>query len=187
AFGETLYLFPRWRRLFEKCATYVNLSISGERFGIPPNVYIILTSSSIDERVLYSIMPLFRVIYFQTPYSRLFEHIEDKQLAGALEKALKKINAGLGEGFKIDPWLFIREMKCSPKNQVQTVKEIFAEQVFPLIVLIGEKIANRIKDILKQGENILAQHSILSMDENAFVSFLEQIASDEEWRTSYQY
>ena len=190
AFGGILSLFPLYRRLFQPGETIINLINSGETFGIPPNLFIIATATTWKEYMdLYSVYSLFRIIYVHSPMSILLQYIEDKRLGHALISALTKINSLLDSNTKVGPWLFIREIySVPPEKQTKAIKEIFAEKFYPMLSVGAKNVSSIINRYFQNDKrDIPLQQKILSLDDDEFISFLEQIDSEmEDVRSSYQ-
>ena len=125
-----------------------------------------------------------------TPMEVLRQYIDNKKLADALVSAMNKINHALGERTEIGPWLFIREIhQTPPEKQCRVIKEVFAEQLCPMLFAISRNAMKLLTHYFKNDErHIPLQQKILTMEDEEFISFLEQLDSEkEDYRTSYQY
>jgi 5-methylcytosine-specific restriction protein B len=131
-FGELITLIEEDKRLGNAEALEVTLPYSKEKFGVPPNLYIIGTMNTADRSIEALDTALRRRFCFEEMYPRYNLPELDKEIAGVyLKDLLKKINDRIEK--LLDKDHMIGHSYFMSINNIKDLKAVFQNKVIPLL------------------------------------------------------
>ncbi len=168
-FGELLTLIEKTKRLgYKDCVSSI-LPYSGERFAVPPNLYIIGTMNSTDRSIALIDLALrrrFAFVHIDADPQKLEDvEIDGLKISTILEKLNDKINSKKGKDFKIGHayFLSIKDMPDEAQRKDEFVR-IWNLKIIPLLEELFYGQEDELSNIL--GSNITAHGKIREIKTN---------------------
>ena len=145
-FGELITLLEADKRLSAENESIVTLPYSKEKFGVPPNLYIIATMNTADRSIALIDVALrrrFGFIELMPDYELLEKRLlsgEDsaKEVKKLTIEVLKSMNEKIKQLYDRDHQIghsyFLRLEKCNSKKEaIRILKEIWYYEIIPLL------------------------------------------------------
>lgn len=194
-FGELITLLESDKRLFAENEIVATLPYSKQRFGVPPNLYIIGTMNTADRSIALIDVALRRRFGFLelTPeYQTLIERLlsesnearEIKELAIKVLKAMnEKIRKLYDRDHQIGHSYFLRLEKTNSREEaIKTLKEIWFYEILPLIQEYfydsPEKLKEVLEDFVEVENDSYEFKKTLDFDDEKFLLALGGLASE---------
>jgi 5-methylcytosine-specific restriction protein B len=152
-FGELITLIEDDKRLGERNALELRLSYSGDKFGVPPNLYIVGTMNTADRSIALLDLALRRRFSFVevTPDPSLLDSIAGINLAELLKKLNEKIELLLDRDHRIGHSYFMKATNASElhfawyRRVLPLLQEYFYNDSERLYALLGDSFMKRIE------------------------------------------
>ncbi len=127
--GELITLVEKDKRLDNKEQLKITLPYSGERFGVPNNLYIIGTMNTADRSIAFLDTALRRRFAFnkKDPQPEILENVGGINLSKMLSTMNNKICKELDKGHRIGHSYFINV------NNIEELAEVFRVSICPLL------------------------------------------------------
>lgn len=177
-FGETITLFEHDKRIGKENETIVRLPHSGDRFGIPPNVFVIGTMNTADRSIALvdaALRRRFRFVHFPPSIDLLCETYGFHDIAGARSAASSDNNSArqllaisicalevlndqiraspdLGRGKQLGHTTLLGiDTDQAPEVQIQAILDRWKYEIMPMLEEYYFGQFDRINDELFQG------------------------------------
>lgn len=179
-FGELITLIEEDKRLGAPHEVTITLPYSGQKFGVPSNLYVIGTMNSVDRSIALVDMALRRRFDFIAirPDSSLIsdDGIKEFSVRSVFEKLNNKISVILGTEYQIGHSYFMEKNSSS----IQSFKKVWFGNILPLLQEYlfddWDKLQALVGDFVKKTE--VKELENLSLPKFSFGSFVENNIPD---------
>lgn len=182
-FGELITLLEANKRLGEPDEIQTTLPYSKEKFGIPPNLYIIGTMNTSDKSIAHLDIALRRRFGFVEMLPSYDENIIQNE---ACRKLLKKLNDRIEILLDKDHLIghsFFMGVDKEDEDKDQKIEQIMRYEVVPLLEEYFYSDFEKIQEIL--GKQNLSSESISGSDKQKFTYWFQKVKKDEEEKPSF--
>lgn len=156
-FGELITLIEDDKRVGEDNALTLTLPYSGDKFGVPANLYIIGTMNTADRSIALMDMAMRRRFAFVevAPRPELLGKIGDSEgttldLAQTLRILNKRIRAAIGHAYEIGHSYLIGLPRIAPENQIDALEFVWNNQILPLLEEYYYSRPDTLKSVLRE-------------------------------------
>lgn len=179
-FGELITLIEEDKRLGAPHEVTITLPYSGQKFGVPSNLYVIGTMNSVDRSIALVDMALRRRFDFVAirPNSSLISNdgIKEFNVRSVFEKLNNKISVILGTEYQVGHSYFMDKHT----NSLQSFKRVWFGSILPLLQEYlfddWDKLHALVGDFVRKTD--VKDLESLSLPKFSFGSFVENDISD---------